>query len=95
MNLDHSNNKIFTETMDLLSHNNILDEMAYLKVIFSTDSLNRLIEVFPKLNEAPKVNFCLTVLFEFTHDPKTAGTLMAKGGKSFYGALVVDYNLVY
>jgi hypothetical protein len=50
--------------------------------------MHRLLDLFPRINEPAKVNFCLVVIFEFTHDPKTAGTLMAKGGKNFYTALV-------
>ena len=87
LNLDHTNQKIFNETVDFLAHNHILEDSSYLKVIFTADSLNRIIEIFPTLNAQAKVNFCLTVIFEFTHDTKAAGTIMAKGGKQFYSAL--------
>jgi hypothetical protein len=88
MNLDHANTKIFNETVDLLSHNQILEDNTYLKVIFNSDSLNRMIQIFPSVSDIPKVNFYLIVIFEFTFDPKTAGTLMAMGGSDFYKALV-------
>jgi hypothetical protein len=87
LNLDHTNQKIFNETVDFLAHNHILEDNSYLKVIFTADSLNRIIDIFPSINVQAKVNFCLTVIFEFTHDTKAAGTIMAKGGKSFYSAL--------
>lgn len=89
MNLDHTNTKIFNETADLLAHNAILEDNNFLKVVFTSESMHRLLDMFPKVNDPAKVNFCLTVIFEFTHDPKTAGTLMARGGKGFYSALVV------
>jgi hypothetical protein len=88
LNLGHSNSKIFNDTIDLLSYNNVLDDNHYLKVIFSIESMINLIEVFNKLNDPAKINFCLAVIFEFTHDAKTAGTLMIKGGKEFYTAMV-------
>lgn len=88
INLDHANTKIFNETVDLLSHNQILEDNTYLKVIFNSDSLNRMIQIFPSVSDIPKVNFYLIVIFEFTFDPKTAGTLMAMGGTDFYKALV-------
>jgi hypothetical protein len=90
MNLDHANESIFTETMDLLSHNNILSEQNYLKVIFTTDALNKLIEHFPRMQLPERINFCLTVVFEFTHDAKNASPLMSKGGRPFYTALYTN-----
>ena len=87
LNLDHGNQKIFNETVDFLSHNNILEDNSYLKVIFTSESLHKLMDLFPTLTQQTKINFCLTVLFEFTHDTKSAGSLMAKGGKIFYHAL--------
>lgn len=95
MNLDHTNTKIFNETADLLAHNAILEDNNFLKVVFTSESMHRLLDMFPKVNDPAKVNFCLTVIFEFTHDPKTAGTLMARGGKGFYSALVVFLNIAY
>lgn len=95
LNLDHANTKVFNDTVDLLSQNNVLEDNNYLKVIFNVDSLARLIDLLPMLNDIPKINFCLTVIFEFTHDAKTAGTLMAKGGVNFYTALVVVSNKAY
>ena len=88
MNLDHTNTKIFNETADLLAHNAVLEDNNFLKVVFTSESMHRLLDMFPRINDPAKVNFCLTVIFEFTHDPKTAGTLMVKGGKNFYTALV-------
>lgn len=87
LNLDHSNERIFNETIDLLSHNRVLDDNNYLKVIFSSTSLSKLVELYPKMRDPAKVAFCLAVVFEFTHDPKTAGVLMAKASKEFYAAL--------
>ena len=87
LNLDHANQKIFSETVDLLSFNNILEDASMLKVMFTLDSMGRLIDVFPKLTEPAKVNFCLTVLFEFTHDAKTAGSLLSRAGKPFYTSM--------
>ena len=88
LNLDHTNTKIFNETADLLAHNNVLEDNNFLKVVFTAESMHRLLDIFPRVNDPAKVNFCLTVIFEFTHDPKTAGSLMVKGGKDFYMALV-------
>lgn len=88
MNLDHTNTKIFNETADLLAHNAVLEDNNFLKVVFTAESMHRLLDLFPRINDPAKVNFCLTVIFEFTHDPKTAGTLMVRGGKNFYTALV-------
>lgn len=92
MNLDHTNTKIFNETADLLAHNSVLDDNNFLKVVFTAESMYKLLEMFPRVNDPAKVNFCLTVIFEFTHDPKTAGTLMARGGKNFYNALVLSIH---
>lgn len=90
LNLDHTNTKIFSETTDLLSHNSILEDSNFLKVVFTADSMHRMIEMFPKTNDPPRINFCLLVIFEFTHDAKTAGTLMARGGTEFYTALYTN-----
>lgn len=90
LNLDHVNEAIFSETMDLLSHYNILEDNNYLKVIFTTDALTRLIEYFPRLQSPDRINFCLTVIFEFTYDSKNAGTLMSKGGRQFYTSLFTN-----
>lgn len=95
LNLDHANTRIFNETVDLLSHNNVLEDNNYLKVIFNAESLTRLLEIFPMVNDIPKVNFCLIVIFEFTHDAKTAGTLMAKGGSAFYTTLVLYSQIAH
>lgn len=56
-------------------------------MMFTMDGIMKLIEVFPKLNDPAKINFCLSVLFQFTHDPKTAGAVMIKGGAPLYEAL--------
>lgn len=87
LNLDHASEAIFSETMDLLSHHNILDDTNYLKVIFTTDALSKLMEFFPRLQSPERINFCLTVIFDFTYDSKNAGTLMSKGGRQFYTSL--------
>ena len=92
MNLDHVNPKIFSETVDLLSHNSVLEDSSMLKVMFTMDSMTRLMDSFPKITEPTKINFCLTVLFEFTHDSKTAGNLLSKANKTFYSALY--FNLM-
>lgn len=88
LNLGHSNRKIFNETMDVLSSLNIVEDEVYMKVMFTMEGIQNLIEIFPNLNDSAKISFCLAVLFQFTHDPKTAGTVMLKGGEPLYKALV-------
>ena len=55
--------------------------------MFTMEGIQNLLSIFPKLNDPVKISFCLTVLFQFSEDPKTAGTVMMKGGKDLYDAL--------
>lgn len=70
-----------------MSQLRVLDDDVYMKVMFTMDGILNLLEIFPKLNDPAKINFCLAVLFQFTHDPKTAGAVMIKGGKLLYESL--------
>lgn len=89
LNLGHSNRKIFNETMEVLSTLNVIEDDVYMKVMFTMDGIQNLIKIFPNLNDPAKISFCLAVLFQFTHDPKTAGTVMLRGGDKLYQALVI------
>jgi hypothetical protein len=87
MNLGHIENNIFDETMEILTYLRILDDDTYIRVMFTMDGIIRLLDIFPHLKDMAKINFCLSVFYQFTHDPKTAGSVMAKGGKVFYETL--------
>ena len=88
LNLGHSSKKIFDETVNILAKFDVLDDDVYVKIMFSNQALSNILSAFPEVNDTKLLRFMISVIYQFSSDPKTSGNLMTEGGERLYVGLV-------
>jgi len=87
-NLAHSKSSIFSKSMQLIIDEELTNDEDLLKLTFKKNAVINMIQAFYNMENPSRVKFFLILINVFVQDYRKVSIVTAKGGQSFYIALV-------